>query len=102
MAENQPSAALGEVAERSREVDPNRLVEKHFCLGYEKSSGFEAVTNFKISVGGFVADEESGQCPIGYILIAHMEAFGDDQQEAILKYVYCDLLDTCLKKLLNC
>ena len=34
------------------DVDPNRLVEKEGCLGYEKSSGFEAVTNFTVSVGG--------------------------------------------------
>lgn len=86
---NQSSATDNEATERTREVDPNRLVEKDFCLGYEKSSGFEAVTNFKISVGGFVPDsEESVQCPIGYILNAHMENFDDAQEAANLKYVY--------------
>ena len=45
---NQPSATDNEATERTRQVDPSRLVEKDFCLGYEKRSGFEAVTNFKI------------------------------------------------------
>lgn len=86
---NQPSATDNEATERIRQVDPNRLVEKDFCLGYEKRSGFEAVTNFKISVGGFVPDsEESVQCPIGYILKTQVENFDDDQEEANLKYVY--------------
>jgi len=86
---NQPSATDNEAKERTREVDPNHLVGKDFCLWYEKSSGFEAVTNLKISVGGFVPDsEESVQCPIGYILNAHMENFDDDQEEANFKYVY--------------
>lgn len=86
---NQPSATDNKATERTHEVDPDRLVEKDFCLAYEKSSGFEAVTNFKISVGGLVPDsEESVQCPISYILNAHMENFNDDQEEANLKYVY--------------
>ena len=86
---NQPSATDNEATERIRQVDPNRLVEKDFCLGYEKRSGFEAVTNFKISVGGFVPDsEESVQCPIGYILNAQVENFDDDQEEANLMYTF--------------
>ena len=59
---------------RTREVDPNRLVERDFSLGYEKSSGFEAVTNFKISVAGYVSEEDHG-LPVGYILKAHLERF---------------------------
>ena len=86
---NQSSATDNEATDRTREVDPNRLVKKDFCLGNEKSSGFEAVTNFKISHGGFVPDsEESVQCPIGYILNAHTENFDDHQEAANLKYVY--------------
>ena len=72
---------------RTREVDPNRLVERDFSLGYEKSSGFEAVTNFKISVAGYVSEEDHG-LPVGFILNAHLEGFGnDDAQQNQLKYV---------------
>lgn len=48
------------------EVDPNWLVERDFCLGYEKSSGFESVTNFKISVAGYVSEDDH-RLPVGYI-----------------------------------
>ena len=73
---------------RTREADPNRLVERDFSLGYEKSSGFEAVTNFKISVAGYVSEEDHG-LPVGYILNAHLERFGnDDVQQNHQKYVF--------------
>ena len=86
---NQLSATDNKATEQTHEVDQNRLVEKDFCLAYAKSSGFEAVNNFKISVGGFVPDsQESVQCPISYILLNdYMENFDDDQEEANLKYV---------------
>ena len=72
--------------ERARKFKPNRLVEKECSLGFKKASGFEAVTNFRVTVGGYVADEDSSQLPIGYILKAHMEAFRRHQEEN-LKYV---------------
>ena len=56
---------------RTRKVDPNQLVERDFSLGYEKSSGFEEVTNFKTSVASYVSEE-------GYILKAHLERLDDD------------------------
>ena len=51
-----------------------------FSLGYEKSSGFEEVTNFKISVAGYVSEEDH-RLPVGYILKAHLERFDDDVQQ---------------------
>ena len=50
---------------RSVEVDSSRLVRKDGVLGFEKSSGFEAMTNFDISVDGYVGD---GGHVIGYFL----------------------------------
>ena len=67
---------------------PRRAHELHYvqcsgikegCLGYEKSSGFEAVTNFVVTVGGYVVDDFE-DVPMGYILIVEMEAFGDEQR----------------------
>ena len=73
---------------RTREAEPKRLVEKDFSLGYEKSSRFEAVTNFKISVAGYVSEEDHGLL-VGYILNAHLERFGnDDVQQNHQKYVF--------------
>ena len=66
----------GTTNECTREVDPNRLVEKEGCLGFEKSSGFEAVTNFIVTVGGYVVDDGE-DVPMGYILMVEMEAFGE-------------------------
>ena len=57
------------------EVDPNCLVEKKGCLGFEKSSRFEAVTNLIVTVGGYVVDDGEDM-PMGYILKVEMEAFG--------------------------
>ena len=45
-----------------------------FSLGYKKSSGFEEVTNFKISVAGYFSEED-------HILKAHLERFDDDVQQ---------------------
>ena len=71
----------------TREVDPNRLVERDLSLGYGKSSGFQAVTNLKISVAGYVSEEDQG-LPVGFILNAHLEGFGnDDALQNHLKYV---------------
>lgn len=47
------------------EVDANRLIRKNGVLGFEKSSGFEDVTNFDIAVEGYVGD---GGHVIGYFL----------------------------------
>ena len=50
--------------------------------------GFEAVTNFKISVAGYVSEEDRG-LPVGFILIAHLERFGNDNvQQNHQKYVF--------------
>ena len=38
------------------EVDANKLIRKNGVLGFEKSSGFEDVTNFDIAVEGYVGD----------------------------------------------
>ena len=62
--------------DQTREVDPNRLIERDGCLGFEKSSGFETVTNFIVSVGGYVVDV-TDDVPMGYILMVEMEAFGE-------------------------
>ena len=70
--------------ECTREVDPNRLVEKEGCLGFEKSSGFEAVTNFTVTVGGYVVDDGE-DVPMGYILKVEMEAFGEQPSQNKLK-----------------
>ena len=63
-------------SDQTCEVDPNCLIERDGCLGYEKSSGFETVTNFIVSVGGYVVDV-TDDVPIGYILMVEMEAFGE-------------------------
>ena len=47
------------------EVDANKLIRKNGVLGFEKSSGFEDVTNFDIAVEGYVGD---GGHVIGYFL----------------------------------
>ena len=70
--------------ECTREVDPNRLVEKEGCLGFEKSSGFEAVTNFIVTVGGYVLDDGE-DVPMGYILKVEMEVFGGQSSQNKLK-----------------
>ena len=87
-----PSAQENTPAQgHTREVDPNRLVERDFCLGYEKSSGFETVTNFKISVAGYVSEDDRG-LPVGFILNAHLERFGDDNaHQNHQKYVFIDI-----------
>ena len=65
-------------SDEAREVDPNRLIERDGCLGFEKSSGFETVTNFIVSVGGYVVDSDvTDDVPMGYILMVEMEAFGE-------------------------
>ena len=43
--------------EGASEIDPNKLIKKNNVLGFEKPSGFEEVTNFDISVCGYVADD---------------------------------------------
>ena len=48
------------------EVDANKLIRKNGVLGFEKSSGFEDVTNFDIAVEGYVGD---GGHVIGYFLL---------------------------------
>ena len=40
-------------------MDPYQLMEKAFSHEYKKSSGFEAVTNFKISVAGYVSNKST-------------------------------------------
>lgn len=51
--------------EGAAEIDPNKLIRKNDVLGFEKPSGFEEVTNFDVSVFGYVAD---GGLIIGHIL----------------------------------
>lgn len=66
MASNDTSNEM--TNECTRKVDPNPLVEKEGCLGYEKSSRFEAVTNFTATVGGYVVDD-CNNVPMGYIIM---------------------------------
>ena len=47
------------------EVDSSRLMRKDGVLGFEKPSGFEGMTDFDISVEGYVGD---GGHVIGYFL----------------------------------
>ena len=52
------------------EVDANKLIRKNGVLGFEKSSGFEDVTNFDIAVEGYVGD---GGHVIGYFLLLEIK-----------------------------
>ena len=66
----------------TREVDPSRLVEKEGCLGFEKSSGYEAATNFIVTVGVYVVDDGE-DVQMGNILKVEMEAFGEQPQNKL-------------------
>ena len=46
----------------------------------QKVVRFEEVTNFKISVAGYISEEDHG-LPVGYILKAHLERFDDNMQQ---------------------
>ena len=52
----------------SIEIDTNKLVlnEAGNALGFEKSSGFEEMTNFAVKVAGYVGDGKG--TVVGYIL----------------------------------
>ena len=60
------------------EVDSSKLVRKEGVLGFEKSSGFECMTNFDVSVEGYVGD---GGHVIGYFLSIEI-AVSDPQADA--------------------
>ena len=45
------------------EVDPKKLISKNGVFGYEKAEDFQAMTNFDVSITGFVA--ESSEAVIG-------------------------------------
>ena len=49
----------------AKEVDPNKLIQSGNVLGFERPSGFEAVTNFSVEVCGYVGD---GGNVLGYVL----------------------------------
>ena len=48
------------------EIDPNRLIARNGVLGYERGSGFEQITNFDLTVDGYVGDGQGHV--IGYII----------------------------------
>ena len=58
----------GQTGTPTVEVDSSKLVKKDGVLGFEKSSGFEGMTNFDISVEGYVGE---GGHVIGYFLSIH-------------------------------
>ena len=64
MAEAAPKKG-DEANSHAVEVDSNKLIRKNGVLGFEKSSGFEDVTNFDIAVESYVGD---GGHIIGYFL----------------------------------
>ena len=46
------------------------------------------MTNFRISIAGYVSEEHHG-LPVGFILNAHLQRFGnDDVQQNHQKYVF--------------
>lgn len=51
--------------EGASEIDPNKLIKKNDVLGFEKLTGFEEVTNFNVSMYGYVVD---GGLIMGHIL----------------------------------
>jgi len=68
------------------EVNSSRLVRKDGVLGFEKSSGFEGMTNFDISVECYVGD---GGHVIGYFLsidIAVSDPQADDTASTTHSY----------------
>ncbi|XP_028409953.1 uncharacterized protein LOC114532610 [Dendronephthya gigantea] len=57
---------VDEVEAACEEVDPNKLISKNGVLGYERTNGFEEITNFDVKVDGYVGDGEGSV--IGYII----------------------------------
>ena len=65
-------AGHGEVTlerdENVTEIDPNKLIRNDAgnALGFEKSGGYEEMTNFAVDVAGYVGDGKG--TVVGYIL----------------------------------
>ena len=57
------------------EVDPKKLISKNGVIGYEKPDGFQAMTNFDVSITGFVA--ESSGAVIGYLAEVRLDIVDD-------------------------
>ena len=39
-----------------KEIDPNRLIARNRVLRYKRGSGFEQITNFDLTIDGYVGD----------------------------------------------
>ena len=57
------------------EVDPQKLISKNGVIGYEKPDGFQPMTNFDVSIMGFVA--ESLGAVIGYLAEVRLDIVDD-------------------------
>ena len=69
------SAMADEALLEAVEVDPKKLISKNGVIGYEKPDGFQPMTNFDVSITGFVA-EWSGAV-IGYLAEVRLEKVDD-------------------------
>ncbi|XP_078362759.1 uncharacterized protein LOC144646922 [Oculina patagonica] len=58
------------------EVDPKKLISKNGVIGYEKPDGFLAMTNFDLTITGFVA--ESSGAVIGYLAEVRLDIVAND------------------------
>ena len=61
------------------EVDPKKLISKDGVIGYEKNEGFQAMTNFDVTITGFVA--ESSGTVIGYLAEVCLDIIDDNAQD---------------------
>ena len=61
------------------EVDPKKLISKDGVTGYEKNEGFQAMTNFDVTITGFVA--ESSGAVIGYLAEVCLDIIDDNAQD---------------------
>ena len=69
------SAMADEALLEAVEVDPKKLISKNGVIGYEKPDGFQAMTNFDVSITGFVA--ESSGAVIGYLAEVRLDIVDD-------------------------
>ena len=60
------------------EVNPKILISKNGIIGYEKVEGFQAMTNFDVSITGFVA--ESSGAVIGKLAEVRLDIIDDDAE----------------------
>ena len=60
------------------EVDPKTLISKNGVIGYEKAEGFQAKTNFNITITGFVA--ESWGAVFSYLADVQLDIIDDNAE----------------------